>query len=30
VVLQGLAGDDPVHPSLGAAVGGILDRLNNR
>jgi hypothetical protein len=30
VVLQCLAGDDPVPPSLGAAVGGILNRLNNR
>jgi hypothetical protein len=30
VVLYGLAGDDPVSPSLGAALGCVLDRLYNR
>ena len=30
VVLYGLARDDPVPPSLGATIGGILNRLNNR
>ena len=30
VVLYSLAGDDPVSPSLGAAVGCVLDRLYNK
>jgi hypothetical protein len=30
LVFYGLAGDDPVNPSLGAAVGCVLDRLYNR
>jgi hypothetical protein len=30
VVFYGCAGDDPMPSSLGAAVGGILDRRYNR